>query len=102
MTITIDNIAHHRNGISGQGVWFVLFTWTDDDGVTRNMLGTVFNSTDGEGLETDYFTGYCAVLDRDELAKDNIAFARGNSWRGDQFEGTLRAAIVAHQQNELA
>lgn len=30
---------------------------------------------------------------RDELVKDNVEFANGNSWRGDHFEDSLRQAM---------
>jgi hypothetical protein len=41
-----------------------------------------------------------AVLDIAMLAAGNITFARGNSWRGDHFEGELRAAISEADRND--
>lgn len=44
--------------------------------------------------------GRCAVLEVDETANDNIAFAMGNSWRGDDYEDTLRKAIIEWDKQE--
>ena len=74
--------AYHRNGVSGEGFHVVTFDWKDDARVKRHMVGVQFE--DG---------GACAVLDIDELVKDNIGFAEGNSWRGDHFEKELREVV---------
>ena len=81
MKITVKQIAHHRNGVRGEGFYVVLFSWRDGKRV-RNMMATVFG-------------GKCriAVLDVDETQKGNVAFAEGNSWRGDDFETEIRRAI---------
>ena len=81
MRIKIVSSAYHRNGTSGEGFYVVLFKWRDGNR-HRNMMATIF-----EGR------GRLAVLDADETAKGNIAFAQGNSWRGDDFEPELRIAI---------
>ena len=81
MRINVVETAYHRNGISGEGFYVVRFKWRDGRNY-RNMVATIF-----EGR------GRLAVLDTDETAKGNIAFAKGNSWRGDYFEPDLRAAI---------
>jgi len=78
--IKINKIASHRNGISGEPFYVVLFHDLDMD---RNMMATIFDDN-----------GYCAVLDVDETAKGNIEFAMGNSWRGDWYEKDLRDAIA--------
>jgi hypothetical protein len=76
-------IAYHRNGVAGNGFYVVLFAWKDPTQATpRRMVATVFE----EG-------GNAAVLDTAETMAGNIAFACGNSWRGDDFEGWLRAQI---------
>lgn len=74
----IKEIAFHRNGVCGIGFHVVLFA----DGKNKNMVGIVFPEP-----------GAVAVLDTKMTAKGNIAFARGNSWRGDYYESYLRAAI---------
>lgn len=84
--LKIEAIDHHRNGVSGESFYVVLFSFKED-GQHHNMVGILFHES-----------GQCAVLDRDETAKGNIAFARGNSWRGDHFEGDLRAAINARNK----
>ena len=70
MAIKICDASYHRNGIGGVGFTAILF---DDDENGRR--------------------GVCAVYKVDELVKGNIAFANGNSWRGDQFEAALRPAL---------
>lgn len=83
--IKIIAIDYHRNGVSGNGFSVVLFKWRDGDArKTRNMHAVLFEER-----------GSCAVLDTDETQQGNIAFARGNSWRGDHFESRLRAALKA-------
>ena len=72
----------------------VLFQWRDDEDRMRNMVGTVFPGDDGEFTQPD---GLVSVFDVDELAKGNIGFAQGNSWRGDHFEYELVAAIKQRQ-----
>lgn len=83
MNIKITGLSYHRNGVHGNGFHVVLFTWKDGRR-TRRMVATVFMES-----------GNLAVLDIDETAAGNIAFAEGNSWRGDDFEQVLRAAILA-------
>ena len=83
MDIKVIKQAYHRNGVGGIGFNVVIFK-TQGDSETRNrkMLGVVFPES-----------GAVAVFDIAELAKDNIEFAQGNSWRGDHFETGLREAI---------
>lgn len=71
----ILNVAHHRNGVSGNPFYVISFR----DG-RQKMIGIVF-----EGR------GNVAVFDSDLLAQDVIAFSE-NSWRGDDYETFLRAA----------
>lgn len=88
MKMSNVQIAYHRNGITGKGFHVVLFTWRDpDDKRPRPMMATVFEDT-----------GAIAVLDVAETASSNIAFAQGNSWRGDEFEQELRAQIAVWSQ----
>jgi hypothetical protein len=92
MDIKIEKVAHHRNGISGNGFYVILFNWREDGATkTRNMIGIIFHDR-----------GDCAVLDVDETGKNNIEFAMGNSWRGDHFEADLRKAIAQYEKEETA
>ncbi len=79
------SVAYHRNGVAGTGFHVVLFRWKDGTTV-RDMVATVFPEA-----------GSVAVLDVNETANGNIAFAEGNSWRGDHFEPWLRSAIAANE-----
>lgn len=87
MNMRIKEIAYHRNGVAGVGFNVVRFDWRDDDGDDHRMVATIFPES-----------GTISVLDIDELHLSNIAFAEGNSWRGDDFEPELRLAI--EQQDE--
>ena len=83
----IEEIAYHRNGISGMPFHVVKFL-----GEAGPMLGVVFpipeEDIDG-GCVAD---GCVAVFQRTLLACDDIEFG-SNSWRGDHYEAELRAAI---------
>jgi hypothetical protein len=79
MKLLIKQIEFHRNGISGAPFHIVSF----DDDNQRRMVGIVFNEP-----------YHVAVFDVDELAVGNITFG-SNSFRGDQFEPTLRRVIAA-------
>lgn len=88
--LTIDSIAHHRNGICGEPFWVILFRFTED-GITHRMVATYFD------VDNTKLTPKCAVLDVDMTALGNIGFAEGNSWRGDHFSDALREAIRHHE-----
>ena len=97
--ITIQEIAHHRNGISGEPFAVVTFTW-NDEGVARPMLGVLF-ANDRPERPGGFVNPRTAVLDRDRLRVGVIAFME-NSWRGDDFDPFLRPAVnaVAHLDSE--
>jgi hypothetical protein len=83
MKIKVIKKDYHRNGISGTGFSVVIFkTQGDPETKGKRMISIVFPNA-----------GDCAVFDLDELAKENIEFANGNSWRGDYFEPELRKAL---------
>lgn len=90
MNIQVKEVAYHRNGVAGEGFYVVRFSYTDDDGVAHpNMVGIVFGGR-----------GRVAILDADMAAAGNVAFAKGNSWRGDQFEDDLREAADAYEESD--
>jgi len=82
MRIKVQAVAYHRNGMCGEGFHVVTFKWC-----RRDMVGVVF---DGRGR--------VAVLDTAETSKGNIAMGAGNSWRADDFELELRAAVRKYEQ----
>lgn len=86
MKLKITDVAHHRNGISGEPFCVFMFNDTGNDG--RCMVAIVF--------EAD---GHCAVLDVAKLAAGDIAFG-SNSWRGDRYEPWLRQAIQQSKGGE--
>ena len=80
---TIKEASYHRNGICGAGFHVIRFTADIDGGCKdANFLGILFDAS-----------GECAVICTDMLESHGVAFAQGNSWRGDHFEPALRAAI---------
>ncbi len=80
----VQAIEYHRNGISGEGFHIVKFTDTENG----EMLGIVFPLDKGET-----WNGRVAIFQQDLLAQGNVTFGQ-NSWRGDNYEGELRAAIA--------
>jgi hypothetical protein len=87
MKLTIIDSAHHRNGICGAPFAVVLFDDSGPEGSRK--VGIVFDKP-----------YHCAVLDVAKLAAGDIAFA-SNSWRGDQYEPSLRKAIADSPTPEL-
>ena len=79
--ITIQEIAHHRNGVSGNSFYAVLFT--DEEGDRK--VATVFPEP-----------GNVAVLSLGLLGETPTVSFGLNSWRGDFYEPELRAAIARH------
>lgn len=73
------SIARHRNGVCGAPFYVVIF----DDPEAGRMVATVFDEPN-----------HVAVLNISETAAGNIAFANGNSWRGDHYEDWLRQQIT--------
>lgn len=81
--INIQEIAFHRNSISGSPFYVIRFRWKPVDmDVEENFLATLFEQM-----------GTCAVIGLDRLNTQGVKFAAGNSWRGDHFEPALRFAI---------
>jgi hypothetical protein len=87
MKLTIIDIAHHRNGICGAPFAVVLFEDSGPEGSRK--VAILF---DGQY--------HCAVLDVAKLAAGDIAFM-SNSWRGDQYEPSLRKAVQKHDEASL-
>jgi hypothetical protein len=87
MQLKIITIDRHRNGICGAPFDIVLFEDTGQGGSRK--VAILF--------EPEY---HCAVLDMAKLAAGDIAFG-SNSWRGDQYEPTLRKAVKAHHEASL-
>ena len=77
MTLRLENIQYHRNGICGAPFHVLLFR---DSNIGR-MLGVIFDEP-----------YHVAVFNLDKLAVSNITFG-DNSFRGDHFEPFLRQAI---------
>jgi hypothetical protein len=84
MQLTLKSIAHHRNGISGEPFYAVLFTMKEAGYPPRNMVASYFP---GERLNC-----YCAVLDVDMLTAGNVTFGE-NSWRGDRYADQIKTWI---------
>lgn len=92
--IQIEEIAYHRNGVSGAGFFVVKFI-DSDVGKPKTRLIDKMNKIEGTqgrmiGIVFDE-PYHVAVFDRGLLAQDIIAFGR-NSFRGDYYESVLRKA----------
>ena len=83
MVNKILQIDRHRNGVFGEPFCIVEFeSDPEGEGETLRMVAIVFDAP-----------MHTAVLSVNGLANGNIAFAQGNSWRGDHFDSELRQAI---------
>jgi len=93
MNLIIEEIAHHRNGVSGESFDVIKFVCPENG----NMIGIVFDLNwihdhKTQTARQQTWNGRVAVLNRDLLAEGNIRFGE-NSWRGDHYEQDLRDAI---------
>ena len=86
MKLHIEQLQSHRNGISGAPFHVLIFR----DPQEGRMVGIVFGER-----------SHVAVFNLDKLANGDIAFG-SNSWRGDQYEPSLRRAIVQFDQSPNA
>lgn len=84
--IQIQQIEPHRNGVSGEPFYAVLFL--DPSEPEARFVASVFP---GEGT--------VAVLEIGRLAAGDIEFG-SNSWRGDRYEPALRRAIAEYEGAE--
>lgn len=83
MNIKIKEYSYHRNGVSGNGFYAILFLHTPENSVKEEtFIATLFDEP-----------GSCAVISLDRLEKSGVRFAQGNSWRGDCFEDDIRKII---------
>ena len=77
--IRITDWAYHRKGISGAPFHVFLFDDIGDENTRK--VGILFEAPH-----------HCAVFDVTKLSEGGIAFGL-NSYRGDMFEESLRAAL---------
>ena len=93
--MNIQEIAYHRNGVSGEPFYVVSFSDPDAvgemPGADGEMVAVVFD------IDADEPSWRTAVLDRELLGAGVIAFAE-NSWRGDHYDRDLRQAIRANER----
>lgn len=86
-TLTLENVAYHRNGICGEGFRVVNFHDSDNG----PMMAVVFPYGKRDNCRI-------AVFNRDKLKEDEIGFGH-NSWRGDHYETWLQAVIVVDSES---
>jgi hypothetical protein len=86
MSIKVDAIAYHRNGVAGNGFHVLCFTTTRP---RERMIAYVFEERGNVAVMRRSDVG-AGIIDSDEAA-----------WRGDHFEPELRHAIEAWE-NERA
>lgn len=84
MKIQILEVAHHRNGVSGESFYAVRFYPYRKP--KERFLGIVFETP-----------GQCAVIRSDLLETAGVEFGV-NSWRGDDYEPALRAAVASFDE----
>ncbi len=90
MNIKIKEYSYHRNGVSGNGFYVIIFLHKpDDQEKEETFLATLFEEH-----------GSCAVISLDRIKAYGISFAKGNSWRGDYFEDSLRKMIANEESKK--
>lgn len=98
----LESVAYHRNGISGEGFYAVLFTDTDtgmEPNNRRRMLGVVFPKEVGKPKKY-WHPVRVAVFDRDLVGESEIRFCY-NSWRGDKYSDWLYAITAVESASWL-
>lgn len=100
MTVDVEEVRSHRNGVSGAGFLGILFSWVAAGGESGNRF---YATLDWQDFETDKSSGdvlglvkrgrdiTCRVLDLDDPT---------SKWRGDHFQDALAAAVVDACENE--
>lgn len=101
---SIEQVEHHRNGISGEGFYAILFTATNAD--MGRCLATVFSNREGDGDWGVYERGEwdnprVAVISLDVLPEHGVKFG-ANSWHGDHFAPELYTAIREEGARDVA
>jgi len=94
-------VYHHRNGSGGEPFYVCIFDTREIDDKKPDRNEVEFHRMFAVVFDDDT---YCAVFSLSELARENIEFARGNSFRGDYFEPYLREAIKeweSHSEDRL-
>lgn len=82
--VTVTHIDHHRNGISGVGFYVALMRCPEAGEIVVIRF---------PGAECRTAVLNVPILASDRSPEDRIGFARGNSWRGDRYEGVMLNAI---------
>jgi hypothetical protein len=90
MVKDVINVEYHRNGISGESFYTVIFS--GDFGAEENvvLMATLFEYDVEEDEGT--FAGsnpFCAVVRVDEVGCKRIE----SNWRGDQFSPFIEAVV---------
>lgn len=94
MHLKIHDITRHRNGVGGVGFYGVRFQHADGEEPERMMLGIVMDLDEvDEQIEAKggHYNPPTAVIALDDPTE---------TWRGDAFNATLRAAIKEHTEAE--
>ena len=100
--IKIEEIAYHRNGVSGAGFFVVKFIDKEVPKPKKRLIDQVNQIEGAQGnmlaivFEEPF---HVAVFDRGLLAQDVIAFG-SNSFRGDHYEPELRKAVAAFSKTD--
>lgn len=99
--LSIQQVAGHRNGVSGMPFHIIKFRDVSPDEPKRNMVGILFNYDEIEEArkKKDWTNPYCAVFDLDLLSEGNITFGE-NSFRGDHYADALFDAVTQFNKKE--
>lgn len=94
----IEEIAWHRNGVSGEGFHVIRFIAEVEENSQEEAK--IWGGPAEEPVKDAHWLailfdapGQCAVICLDLIPTRGVKFAGGNSWRGDHYEPELRQAI---------
>lgn len=99
--LVIQEVAHHRNGVSGVPFYVIKFRDVTPGEPHHEMVGVLFDRDEyEEDVKKNCFANpYCAVLDTDLLTKGVVTFAI-NSFRGDHYVDKLCDATKKWERSE--
>lgn len=87
--VRVNRIARHRNGVTGTPFHVVAFENKISPKVWEALIAIVFDEP-----------GSVAVLNPSQIVTGVLSLLNGAAYRGDVFEGPIRAAITRWEDDE--
>lgn len=105
--ISTLSVEHHRNGVSGEPFWAVIFDDTASNGSGKRMMAVIFDNVftyDEDGNMTgvpefssdDWTNPAIAIFDIEKVGQGDIGPL--NKWRGDHYLQVVVKAILDYNK----